>query len=140
MKKLVLLFLFLCGAAQAQEQFIFAWPLGEKALKPRGATTRGVPVTLDTTPSPAWTRLTEPNLSAQERDRRAILAMAGVFRTSFEFLEVIGFRPGFVPDRPYQSWATEYVYVARDEPRPIYRAPVRGSATAIIMPIACRGS
>jgi hypothetical protein len=29
--------------------------------------------------------------------------------------------------------------VARDEPRPIYRAPVRGSATAIIMPIACRG-
>jgi hypothetical protein len=23
---------------------------------------------------------------------------------------VAGFRPGFVPDRPYQSWATEYVY------------------------------
>lgn len=29
--------------------------------------------------------------------------------------------------------------VARDEPRPIYRRPVQGSATAIIMPIACRG-
>jgi hypothetical protein len=30
--------------------------------------------------------------------------------------------------------------VARDEPRPIYRAPVRGSVTGIIMPIACRGT
>lgn len=32
------------------------------------------------------------------------------------------------------------VVVARDEPRPIYRAPVRGSVTGIIQPIACRGS
>lgn len=31
------------------------------------------------------------------------------------------------------------VVVARDEPRPIYRAPVRGSVTGIIQPIACRG-
>src|SRR5262249_58727434 len=45
------------------------------------------------------------------------VAMAGTYRTSFDFLEVVGFRPGFVPDRPYQSWATEYVYVAADEPR-----------------------
>jgi hypothetical protein len=30
--------------------------------------------------------------------------------------------------------------VARDEPRPIYRQPARGSATAILLPIACRGS
>lgn len=29
--------------------------------------------------------------------------------------------------------------VARDEPTQIYRAPVAGSVTAIIMPIACRG-
>lgn len=29
--------------------------------------------------------------------------------------------------------------VARDQLRQIYRQPVRGSATAIIMPIACRG-
>jgi hypothetical protein len=45
--------------------------------------------------------------------------MAGTFRTSFDFLEVIGFRSGFVPDRPYQSWGTEYVYVIRDERRRI---------------------
>jgi hypothetical protein len=30
--------------------------------------------------------------------------------------------------------------VARDEPRQIYRAPVRGSVTGIIMPIACRAT
>lgn len=30
--------------------------------------------------------------------------------------------------------------VARDQPEAIYRAPVRGSATGIIQPIACRGS
>ena len=30
--------------------------------------------------------------------------------------------------------------VARDEPRAIFRAPVQGSVTGIIMPIACRGN
>lgn len=30
--------------------------------------------------------------------------------------------------------------VARDNPRPIYRAPLPGSATGILEPIACRGS
>jgi len=30
--------------------------------------------------------------------------------------------------------------VARDEPRQIYRDPLRGSITHVIMPIACRGS
>jgi hypothetical protein len=30
--------------------------------------------------------------------------------------------------------------VAHDNPRPIYRAPVPGSATGVIEPIACRGS
>ena len=29
--------------------------------------------------------------------------------------------------------------VARDNPEQIYRSPVRGSVTAIVMPIACRG-
>lgn len=30
--------------------------------------------------------------------------------------------------------------VARDNPRPIFRAPVDGSVTPVVMPIACRGS
>ena len=107
-----------CLAAQASEppQFTFSWPLGEKALKPRGATTRGAPVMLDPAPSEAWRRLQEPGLSAAERDRRAILAMAGPYRVSFDFLEVVRYDPALKPDAPYQSWATEYVFVAEDRP------------------------
>jgi hypothetical protein len=105
-------------ALQADEpkQFMFAWPLDEGALKPRGATTRGAPVTLDRVPSEAWRRLNEPGLSAHERDRRAILAMAGPYRVSFDFLEVVRFDPLLKPDAPYQSWGTEYVFVAEDRP------------------------
>jgi len=99
-------------------QFTFAWPYREgDGVAPRGGTSKGPPVTLATEPSREWLALQERGLTDLERDRRAILAMAGTFRTSFDFLEVVGFRPGFVPDRPYQSWGTEYVYVIRDEPR-----------------------
>src|SRR5262249_31699479 len=99
-------------------QFTFSWQFRDgDAVAPRGGTSHGAPVELAREPSEVWHALDEPGLSPRERDRRAILAMAGTFRTSFDFLEVAGFRPGFVPDRPYQSWATEYVYVAHDEPR-----------------------
>ena len=98
------------------QQYIFAWPLDEAKLKPRGGTTRGAPVTLDREPSQAWRRLREPGVAPQERDRRAILAMAGAYRVSFDFLEVVRFDPASKPDAPYQSWATEYVFVAEDRP------------------------
>lgn len=103
-------------AAPQPGHFTFAWPLGEAQLKPRGATTRGAPVTLDQRPSEAWLRLREPGLSGLERDRRAILAMAGPYRVTFDFLEVVRFDPALKPDAPYQSWATEYVFVAEDRP------------------------
>ena len=116
--RFLLAFLLLCAAAHAQErpQFTFAWPLDEKALKPRGATTQGSPVTLDTAPSESWQRLHERNLKPLERDRRAILAMAGPYRVSFDFLEIVRFNPALKPDAPYQSWGTEYVFVAEDRP------------------------
>ena len=102
--------------ADEPSQFIFAWPLDEKALMPRGATTRGAPVVLDKAPAEAWRRLNEPGLSALERDRRAILAMAGPYRVNFDFLEVVRYDPALKPDAPYQSWGTEYVFVAEDRP------------------------
>jgi len=121
---LLFLFVLLPCAAQGYEPgeadgagaswFIFAWPLGESALKPRGASTRGAPVVLDPAPREAWRRLREPGLSAIERDRRAILAMAGPYRVSFDFLEVLRFDPALKPDAPYQSWGTEYVFVSED--------------------------
>lgn len=95
-------------------RYTFAWPLGEGMLKPRGASTRGVEVTLDPQPTQAWERLHEAGLSDFERDRRAILAMAGPYRVSFDFLEVARFDPSLKPDAPYQSWGTEYVFVGAD--------------------------
>ncbi len=80
----------------ATRQFTFAWRYGvdDGSLAPRGGTSHGAAVTLDTKPCEAWEHLRAPGISTFERDRRAILAMAGAFRTSFDFLEIIGFRPG----------------------------------------------
>jgi hypothetical protein len=103
---------------ETRRQFTFAWPFREgDNVAPRGGTTQGAPVEIAPAPTSTWTMLQDPKLPAVERDRLAILAMAGTYRASFDFLEVLGFRPDFVPDRPYQSWGTEYVYVLADEPR-----------------------
>ena len=99
-------------------QYTFAWQFLETdGMAPRGGTTRGSEVELAIEPSDAWLRLQEDGVSALERDRRAILAMAGGYRTSFDFIETVGFVEGYTPQRPYQSWGTEYVYVVADEPR-----------------------
>ena len=96
-------------------QFTFAWPLGEGMLKPRGASTRGVPVVLEQAPTAEWQALrAATKLSPFERDRLAILAMAGPYRVSFDFLEVARYDPAAKVDAPYQSWGTEYVFVAED--------------------------
>jgi hypothetical protein len=92
----------------------FAWPSGEGVPRPRGASTRGAPVELDAVPSPQWKALQAQGLSAFERDRRAILAMAGPYRVGFDFLEVARYDPALKPDAPYQSWGTEFVFVAED--------------------------
>lgn len=101
----------------ARHQFTYAWQFldGDDRM-PRGGTTQGPPVTLDTQASPEWRAIRQPGLSAQERDRRAILAMAGAYRTSFDFIETMGFVEDYTPPRPYRSWGTEYVYVVADEP------------------------
>src|SRR5688572_33408879 len=98
------------AASAEPRQFTFSWQFEEgDRLRPRGGTTRGAALTLATEPSAAWRAVREPGLSKFERDRRAILAMAGDYRTTFDFLETVGFTPGFTPSRPYQSWGTEYI-------------------------------
>jgi hypothetical protein len=98
-------------------RYTFSWLIEGSALKPRGGTTKGVPVTVDTAESPAWKSLQEKDLTTLERDRRAILAMSGTYRVTFDFLETVPFAAGAKPRAPYQSWGTEKVYVDRDEPR-----------------------
>src|SRR5688572_5484144 len=102
-----------CSAGNAAEdsvpRYTFSWPIEGSALKPRGGTTKGVPVTLDTADSVEWKALQEQGLSPLERDRRAILAMSGTYRVTFDFLEVVPFASGSKPRAPYQSWGTEKV-------------------------------
>lgn len=104
------------AADPAGRQYTFSWRFHDgDQMAPRGGTTQGLPVELAPVPAPAWRALQAAGLSAFERDRRAILAMAGEFRASFDFIEVAGFRAPWTPDRPYQSWGTEKVYVVEDD-------------------------
>src|SRR5437899_1773405 len=99
----------------AAAPYVFAWPfIAPGSMAPRGGTTRGPEVSLATEPSDAWTRLQSPDLRGRERDRAAILALAGDYRVSFDFLETVLFEPDAHPARPYRSWATERVYVVED--------------------------
>lgn len=100
-----------------KHQYTFTWNFKEGSiLKPRGGTSKGVPVTLDEQPSSEWLRLQEAGISKVERDRRAILAMVGQYKVSFDFIEVAGFTDNYQPRAPYQSWATEKVYVLESKP------------------------
>lgn len=103
----------------ARSRYTFSWPVGPGAPAPRGGTTTGPKLEIDRTPSPQWQRLREAGLSDFERDRRAILAMAGSYRVAFDFLEVANFADGGDRPRPYQSWGTEKVFVDEDAGRTI---------------------
>jgi hypothetical protein len=98
-------------------QFTFSWPYADTTgMAPRGGSSRGALVTLEKSPGEQWNRLRAAGLTDQERDRFAILAMAGPYRVSFDFIETIGFIEGYLPPAPYQSWGTEFIYVVTDEP------------------------
>ena len=60
-------------------RYTFSWPLDGSTLKPRGGTTKGVPVTVDTADLRPGRRCRRTDLTTLERDRRAILAMAARF-------------------------------------------------------------
>lgn len=113
-----LLAVALCAPALAEDDssdpYVFSWPFVEGDMTPRGGTTEGPPVETLTETTEAFERLQEDGLSKFERDRRAILAMAGSYRVGFDFLEILGFAPGFEPAEPYQSWGTEHVYVVEN--------------------------
>jgi len=120
MKNALILFLALFVAtAWADEtnnpRYTFSWQIGQaNAPAPRGGTTRGPAIELDEQSSASWKALQEPRLAPLERDRRAILAMAGDYQVTFDFLEIESYQPGTARDNPYQSWGTERVYVDSD--------------------------
>ena len=100
--------------------YTFSWYFQDGSpLSPRGGSTRGTTVQLVTEPTAEWHALQEPGITQLERDRRAILAMAGEYRVSFDFIETTGFVAAYKPERPYRSWGTEKVYVVEDTGRDI---------------------
>ncbi len=104
------------AAHSPTRQYTFAWQfIDDGEMAPRGGTSKGEQPKLLTEPSEEWKALQQPGLSSFERDRRAILAMAGDYRASFDFIEVANFTGAQQPTRPYQSWGTEKVYVLVDE-------------------------
>lgn len=97
-------------------RYVFSWALSESCGdSPRGGSTRGVDVEISSQAHAAWLAIQNPKLSKFEKDRAAILAMAGGYRVDFDFLETVGFASDFKRDRPYHSWGTEYVYVLENE-------------------------
>lgn len=98
------------------QQYVFSWALSNECEdKPRGGTSKGVEVVYDDKDHEGWLKLQQKK-SKFEKDRLAILAMAGPYRVDFSFLETVGFSENFERDKPYHSWGTEYVYVVEDEP------------------------
>ncbi len=85
----------------------------------RGGTTKGLEVELDPNSSEYFLKLQSDNLKKIDKDRMAILSMAGEYRVGFEFLETFGSRKDYELDKPYQSWGTEMVIVVKNEPKHI---------------------
>ena len=105
------------AAAEAVPQsYIFGWSdMQAVEMMPRGGTTQGASIALDNNQPASWLALQNNlKLSNFERDRLAILSMAGKFRASFDFLETVGFVENYKPSRPYRSWGTEFVKVIED--------------------------
>ena len=101
----------------APRQYTYSWMFSDAdGMKPRGGTTAGPNVVLDQQVSVGFQTLQSTGLTRLERDRQAILTMAGAYRTSFDFIETVGFTPQYEPPAPYQSWGTERVYVVAEEP------------------------
>jgi hypothetical protein len=96
-------------------RYTFSWPYADGSeLTPRGGTTKGPEVQLNYAPAKEFLNLQVDGLVDKDRDRLAIISMAGDYRTSFDFIETMGFMPNYKPPKPYQSWGTERVYLIED--------------------------
>ena len=79
----------------------------------RGGTTSGLEPKIDKSPSNYFVKLQNSN-KKKEKDRLAILSMAGDYRANFEFTEIFGSDPNYNLDNPYKSWGTETILVIQN--------------------------
>jgi hypothetical protein len=79
----------------------------------RGGTTSGLEPEIDKVPSNYFIKL-QNSKKQKEKDRFAILAMAGDYKANFEFTEIFGSNPNYSLDNPYKSWGTETIMVIQN--------------------------
>ena len=97
------------------QRFTYSWQFhNDSQLSPRGGTSKGPVITKLAEVNPSWLELQKSGASNFEKDRMAILSMAGEYRASFDFIETIGFAENYSPQNPYQSWGTEYIFVVEN--------------------------
>ena len=94
----------------------FSWPfVSWEKMKPYGGTTKASRTEIDPKTKPSFAAIYENDLTKKEQDRRAILALAGDHRVSFDFIETASSASAYQPARPYFSWATERAFVIEDK-------------------------
>ena len=100
-----------------QNNYVFGWTQlnNPDLMIPIGGTSTGPDVVLDKTPNPLWEQIQDEDLNKFEKDRLAILAMQGEYKVNFDFMETMGFVENYTPQKPYQSWGTEFVIAIEDE-------------------------
>ena len=116
LKALILSFAALPLTADGPD-YVFGWTQldNPELMSPRGGTSVGPNVDLDNSTNPLWKMLQDEGLTKFEKDRLAILAMQGEHKVNFDFMETMGFVEDYVPQKPYQSWGTEFVMVIEDK-------------------------
>ena len=100
-----------------ENNYVFGWTQlnNPDLMIPTGGTSTGPDVDLDKTPNPLWEQIQDEDLNKFEKDRLAILAMQGEHKVNFDFMETMGFVENYTPQKPYQSWGTEFVIAIEDE-------------------------
>ena len=115
---LLMLAMAFAPGLQAATPYVFSQGFdspSQPAPTPRGGTTRGAPVELDARVPDAYRAVHAADLDKRERDARAIRALAGDYRATFEFIETATLAPDIERDaRPYRSWATERIFLIAD--------------------------
>lgn len=76
----------------------------------RGGTTQGAKVDMDDEGGKKYFQAILDAKTKKEKDRQAILAQVGDYKVSFEFVETFAFDKSKNLDKPYFSWATEYIF------------------------------
>ena len=79
----------------------------------RGGTTDGLEPEIDIKTSDYFLKL-QSATNTKDKDRLAILAMAGDHKANFEFTEIFGSDANYKLDNPYKSWGTETIIIIQN--------------------------